>query len=135
MKYYIASLAHTLRGHEHIVFWGPEGRGYTPVVGSCIGEYDEAEAARLNDGGVCIAVPLDAVKTLLSAEPYYANEARFYDQRGPVVDNTRKNWDALLAARLATGQDAAVKPKPTVFRGTRRSYALVGAPVSAAATA
>lgn len=122
MSYYIVSLKNTLRHHEHIVFWGPDHRGYTPVVGPNIGAYDELEATKLNDGQDCIAVPVEAVEKLLSPEPYYKPGARFYDQKGPVVDNTRKNWNALLAARIDEGR-RDVTPKPQVFRGPRRSYA------------
>lgn len=126
MRYYIASLKHTSHEYEHIAFWGPAWRGYTPVVGPNIGEYDEAEAAKLNDGIDCIAVPVEVVKTLLSPEPYFKPGARFYDQRGPVVDNSRKNWNALLAASLVVGRSDGVKPKPGVFRGKRRSFPWYG---------
>lgn len=126
-RYYIASLKHTIRDHEHITFWAHDCRGYTLCVGERIGEYTREEAARhLNDGMDCIAVPVDAVKELLSPEPYYRNgygfAIRFYDQRGPVVDNTRANWNRLIAASLAEGR--RYKPKPEVHRKTRRSFAL-----------
>lgn len=127
MNYYIASLKNTQNHHEHIAFWGPNWSGYTPVVGPNIGEYAEAEAAKLNDGLDCIAVPIDVVKALLSPEPYFKPNARFYDQRGPVVENSRKNWNSLLAASLAVGRREGVKPKPEVFRGKRRAFAQVAA--------
>lgn len=123
MNYYIVSLSNTRNHHEHIAFWGPNWSGYTPVVGPNIGEYAEADAAKLNGGEDSIAVPVEAVKALLSPEPYFKPGARFYDQRGPVVENSRKNWNALLAARLLLGQREGVKPKPTVFRGKRRAFA------------
>lgn len=126
--YYIASLKHTAREHEHITFWGPDHRGYVLVVkDGHTGEYTLAEAQRLNDGFDCLAVPVDAVKALLSPEPYYLrsnNEVhRFYDTPGPVVDNTRVNWNRLIAAGL---EGRAYKPKPEVCRRTRRSFALDG---------
>lgn len=127
-RYYIASLKHTNKGHEHITFWGPAWRGYVlAIVDGHVGEYDEVEAAlELNDGESCIAVPADAVKALLSPEPYFANGHgkvhRFYDTRGPVVDNTRANWNALIKASLQAGR--RFKPKPEVHRGARRSFAL-----------
>lgn len=117
--FYIASLKHTHNHHEHIAFWGPNWCGYTPVVGENIGEYDEETASKLNDGDSCIAVPVDAVKAIISPEPYYKPGARFYDQRGPVVDNTRKNWNALIASSLQAGR--VIKPKPEPFRGKRRT--------------
>lgn len=124
--YYIASLKHTSKDDEHITFWAHNCRGYTLVVGERIGEYTREEAARhLNDGESCLAVPVDAVKALLSPEPYYRRsngEAhRFYDTPGPVVDNTRANWNRLIAAALP-GQ--TYKPKPEVHRRVRRSFAL-----------
>jgi hypothetical protein len=122
MLYYIASLKHSHSHHEHIVWWGPHRRGYTPVVGEYAGQYDEAAAARLNDGVDSIAVPVEALKTLLSPEPYYKPGARFYDQRGPVVDNTRKNWTALIKASLQAGRRDGVTPKPEPFKGKRRSF-------------
>lgn len=119
MKYYIASLKHTNKLHEHISFWGPAHRGYTPVVGEHCGQYEEAEAAKLNDGVDYIAVPVEAVKTVLAAEPYWKPGARFYDQRGPVVPNDRVAWGILIAASLQAGRTH--KPKPESFKGNRRA--------------
>lgn len=125
MDYYIASLKHTIKDHEHITFWGPNSRGYVLVVkDGHIGDYDEAEAARhLNDGMDCIAVPAEIVLSLLSPEPYYARSNgtthRFYDTPGPVVNNTRANWNALISESLQAGR--IHKPKPEPFRGKRRA--------------
>lgn len=123
--FYIASLAHTDRQDEHIRFWGRRHRGYTPVVGDYIGTYCFGEAVDLNDGEVCLAVPVDAVRALLSPEPYFAaggKACRFFDQRGPVVDNTRANWAALVAASFPDGR--SVTPQPEVFRGRRRAFSI-----------
>jgi len=124
MTYYIASLKHTHRYHEHITFWGPDRRGYTPVFGDFIGQYDLNDAVTLNDGMDFIAVPVDAVMALQSPEPYRKPGARLYDQRGPVIDNSRANWNALIGASLQCGRTH--KPKPEVFRGRRRGNAKVG---------
>ena len=123
-RFYIASLKHTNNEHEHITWWAKECRGYTPVVGERIGEYTLAEAAAHNDGVDSIAVPVEAVRTLLSPEPYFRPHApaRWYDQRGPVVDNTRANWDRLIALSIAEGRQR--KPRPAPFRGKRRSFAV-----------
>lgn len=118
--YYIASLKHTHKHHEHIVWWGRFHRGYTPVVGPYIGAYCYGEACDMNDGDSFIAVPVDAVRKLLSPEPYFKPGARFYDQRGPVVDNTRVIWTSLLALRLLPEGWQSPKPKPEVFRGIKR---------------
>lgn len=120
-RYYIASLKHTGKHDEHITWWGKAHRGYTPVIGDYVGEYELAEALKLNDGMDCLAVPVAAVKALLSPEPYWKPTARFYDQCGPVVDNRRAVWNRLVEASLQDGRQ--FKPKPVVFRGTRRSFA------------
>jgi hypothetical protein len=119
--YFIASLKHTNKHHEHITFWGRVERGYTPVLGANAGKYVFGYAVDLNDGLDCLAVPVSVVKQLLSPEPYFRPDApqRFYDQRGPVVDNTRANWNRMIAMSLP--RTHIVKPKPEVFRGTRRS--------------
>ena len=134
--FYIASIKHTHKHHEHITFWGPNHRGYVLVIkDGHTGEYTLAEAQRLNDGCDCLAVPVDAVKALLSPTPHFRNykgiAARLYDTPGPVVDNTRANWNALIAASLT--RDSKVKPKPEVFRGALRSFALPDAAALATA--
>jgi hypothetical protein len=124
--YYIASLKHTQKHHEHITFWGPNNCGYTLVVGETTGQYTRDQALKLNDGYDNIAVPVESVKALCSPEPFYrrasGQAARFYDTPGPVVDNTRANWNFLLSASLVEGRHQ--KPKPEVYRGARRSFAL-----------
>jgi hypothetical protein len=128
VRYYIASVKHTHKDREHITFWGQDRRGYVlAITDHHVGKYtaEEVRIYTLNDGESCIAVPEEAVKALLSPQPYYRNgwghAARFYDTPGPVVDNTRANWNRLIAAGL---EGRAYKPKPEVFRGTRRSFAL-----------
>lgn len=120
-QYFVASLKHTNAGHEHIVFWQHNECGYTPVLGDYAGRYVYGYAVDLNDGVDCIAVPVDVVLALATSEPYYKPGARFYDQRGPVVENTRANWNSLIAASLAFGRPAGRPPKPKVFRGGRRA--------------
>lgn len=130
-SYMIASLKHTNKWHEHITFWGPDYRGYVLAVtdghvGLYSAEYIAKDGFHLNDGETCIAVPEDVVKSLLSPEPYFLNykgePARFYDTPGPVVDNTRANWNRLIAGSMADGR--MYKPKPEVYRKVRRSFAL-----------
>ena len=123
--YYIASVKHTSCEHEHIIFWGKDHCGYTPVVGDYIGAYPLSEAVRLNDGMDCVAVPVEEVRALLSAEPYFdcnGSPVRFYDQRGPVVDNTVENWSSLIGACLKEGM--VRRPKPKIHRKRRNSFAL-----------
>lgn len=129
-QYLIASLKHTNKYHEHITFWGPNYRGYVIAitddrVGRYSADFIENDCV-LNDGESCIAIPEDAVKALLSPTPYYAasngKAHPFYDIPGPVVDNTRANWNKLIAASLP--RKSEVKPKPQIFRGPRRSFAI-----------
>lgn len=119
-QFYIACLKHTCRADEHIRFWARFHRGYTPVLGEYAGRYCFGEAMSLNDGRDCIAVPVGIVDALASPEPYWKPGARFYDQRGPVMENTRKNWNVLAAASLWVGNQHFT-PKPEVFRGKRRA--------------
>lgn len=128
--FYIASLKHTGKCDEHITFWAKDHRGYTPVVGDHIGEYELSDAQKLNDGLDHLAIPVGFVKSIVSPEPYWKPGARFYDQRGPVVDNTRAIWNKLIKASLPDAKKAA-KPKPCVHRGARRSFSWNDAEVTA----
>lgn len=127
--YIIASLKHTGKYDEHITFWGPDYRGYVVIIkDGHVGEYSAELINKdgvLNNGVDCIAVPYGAVKTLLSPQPYYAcggTAARFYDTPGPVVDNTRANWDRLIEAAMP--RTSTTKVKPQIFKGTRRSFSI-----------
>lgn len=129
--YYIASLKHTNSAHEHITFWGRFHRGYTQVIGDRAGLYCYGEACTMNNGREYIAVPADVVKRLLSPEPYFMSRrgtTRFYDQRGPVVDNTAASWATLIRGRLLP-EGEQFKPKPEVFKGQKRTYANAGVAV------
>jgi hypothetical protein len=130
--FYIASLKHTNKHHEHITFYGPDSRGYTLVIGESIGKYTLQEAAKLNDGIDCLAIPVDDVHALLSPEPYYRHQSgaphRVYDQRGPVLDNTKDIWAMLAMANSKAftfeTKSASIRSiKPDVFKGQRRSFA------------
>lgn len=124
--FFIASLKHTNKHDEHITFWGRFHCGYTPVIGQYAGRYCFGEAVDLNDGRDYIAVPAHVVEKLLSPEPYYrpGSPQRWYDQRGPVVENTRANWNRLIAGSIKDGRHAE-KVKVTPFRGQRQSFAQI----------
>lgn len=128
--FYIASLKHTTKDCEHITFWGRFNRGYTPVIGARVGKYCFGEASDLNDGVNYIAVPCKVVDSFLSPEPYWKPGAKFYDQIGPVVDNTRAIWNQLIAASLEQGRSVA-KIKLTPFTKKRRSFVWSSKGVSA----
>lgn len=130
-KYFIASLKHTSQHREHIEWWQRVECGYTPVLGEYAGQYVYGYAVDLNDGISCLAVPVEAVLAVCSPEPCYRPGRRLYDQRGPVVDNTRANWNKLIAASLQFGRMAT--PRPRVFRG--RKATLPAAQLATAAMA
>lgn len=135
--FYIASIKHTARDHEHITFWGPGQCGYTMVIGDHIGRYGIDEARRLNDGYDTLAVPVGVVEAWLSPEPYYlagtsTNVLRWYDQRGPVVDNTLRNWRRLVDSAL-DGRKLEVKPAHCTRK--RRSFSLADLQASIARVA
>lgn len=125
-RYYIASLKHTSKCHEHITFWGHDYRGYVLVIGELTGEYGLEEAKKLNDGVDCIAVPVEVVESLISPEPYFSSRGvalRFYDTPGPVVDNSKANWKALIDASLEDGRgQKRVKTEP--YTKQRRSFSI-----------
>lgn len=129
-RYMIASLKHTSKDHEHITFWGPDYRGYVlAITDDRVGYYSAeliAADRHLNDGIDCLAVPEDVVKELLSPMPYFRDykgrDRQFYDTPGPVVDNTRANWNRLIGSSMLEGRIS--KPKPAVHRKARRSFAL-----------
>lgn len=130
--YIIASIKHTSREHAHITFWGPESRSYIlALADGRVGTYTAEEVCKggLNDGRDCIAIPFDAVMALRTPTPFFklrnGRVCRFYDVEGPVVDNTRANWDRLIAASLPRPE--GFKPRPQVFRGKPRCFALESA--------
>lgn len=118
MNYVIASLKHTHKHDEHITFWSPNRCGYTPVL-SRAGQYSNDDAVGLNDGESFIAVTIEAAQALQSPTPYFKPGRQFYDMAGPVVNNSRANWNRLIASSLKEGREN-LKPKPEVFRGERR---------------
>ena len=112
--FYIASVAHTRRDSAHILWWGHDDRGYTPVVGRA-GVYTlervRAHLGYYHRGDDTIAIPIAAAASL-SVDPgrdKWGNP--FYDQIGPVVPNTRESWEILLASALADPAPAYT-PRP-----------------------
>lgn len=129
--YLIASLKHTTKDKHHIVFWGPNHRGYRIAIRpDTIGRYTLADVERdpsLNDGVDCLAVPEWAIASILKPRPYFRRHdgqaAPFYDNDGPVVDNDVASWKVLFAAALPGTRYT----KPEVFKGKRRTFSLPGA--------
>lgn len=112
--YVIAHVGHTTKSTEHVVWWAANRRGYTLCVGRA-GRYSEAEARSIcRDGTECVAIPVSGAEKLARSLPYYRTLAGtlnpLYDAAVAPVENSRKAWNALLAARLHTSPSM---PKPT----------------------
>lgn len=127
--YVIVSVKNTERENAHISFWGPNSRGYILALAEGrVGTYtaEQVRKGGLNDGLDCIAVPFDVVMALRTPTPFYKRRdgqaCQFYDVAGPVVENTRANWDRLIAASLP--RPAGDRPRPKIFRGLRRSFTM-----------
>lgn len=127
--YVIASVKNTERENAHISFWGPNSRGYILALAEGrVGTYtaEQVRKGGMNDGLDCIAVPFEAVLALRTPTPFYRRRDgqayQFYDVAGPVVENTRANWDRLIAASLP--RPAGEKPRPKIFRGKQRCFTI-----------
>lgn len=94
---FIASVAHTQKGHKYITFWRPDNAGYAWPL-SWSGRYCSQqvleEMTYYNDGIHTIAVPVEVVEKL--AIP--PEKGMVDNDAGPVVLNTRENWNALVQA-------------------------------------
>lgn len=118
--YYLASLKHTSKKHEHIVFWGKPQCGYTPVIGDYIGAYTWNEAIKLSDGIDTIAFPVEVASSLIVKEPLMANGRKFYDQVGPCILNDELSW-AFIIRNGVFDVKPKNKIKPEYFRGKRQT--------------
>jgi hypothetical protein len=123
-QYLIAHVAHTTKGHEHIMWWNPECRGYTVCIDKA-GLYDEKESRDNCCHGTCIAVPKDAAEPLARSTPYYrrANGTlnKLYDG-GPhrVIPNSAEAWRLLFAVRY----DCDVRPGAPTPISAKKSRAV-----------
>lgn len=110
--FYIVSIRHTPARDIYITFWRPDDRGYAYPL-SWAGRYPRERVAGhlgyYNDGHNNIAVPCRVVDPLsvAPANGLIDNDA------GPVVPNSRANWNTLLAAVI---EAPAFRPKPTPNR-------------------
>lgn len=113
-QYLIAHIGHTTKWCEHITWWNPDSKGYTVCIDKA-GIYSEDAARSICRVGLCIAMPKEVAEPLARPTPYYRRSDgtlnKLYDG-GPhrVVANSRNEWKALLAARLA---NCAQPDKPT----------------------
>jgi len=106
--YLIAHIGHTTKWCEHVTWWKPDSRGYTVCIEKA-GLYNEDEARSICRSSLCIAVPKPAAEPISRTTPYYRRSggdlARLYDG-GPhrVVPNGKKEWAALMQARMDCGK-------------------------------
>ncbi len=113
--FYIASMAHTERGHRYVTFWRPRNCGYAWPL-SWAGKYTREEVTRnltyYNNGESTVAVRVEAIDALAVAPA-----PRMIDgDAGPVVINNADNWRAILAVAISPPLHEA-RPQ---YRGARR---------------
>lgn len=125
MEYLIAHIAHTTKGHEHVIWWNPDSCGYTICIDKA-GRYSESEARAICQYGECIAVRQPAVEPLAQSTPYFRKSdgtlARLYDG-GPhrPVPNAAQAWRHLLTNRLLCSKTTK-KPTPIPSSKARAIY-------------
>lgn len=99
-RFLIVSIKHTTRRDPYIAFWRPDNCGYAWPL-SWAGRYPEklvrADLRYYNGGDNDIAVPEEVVEALATPVAPGVIEGN----AGPVVANTRENWQQLLAAVIA----------------------------------
>ena len=124
-EYLIAHIGHTANHCEHVTWWKPDSCGYTVCINKA-GLYSEAEAHRICQSGLCIAVRKQEVTPLARSTPYYrmsnGDLSKLYDG-GPhaVVPNGRNEWKVLIGAAMNCG----TKPdKPTPIGAKARAVYL-----------
>jgi hypothetical protein len=106
--FYIVSVKHTRRDNLYITVWRPNDCGYAWPL-SWAGKYDEARIKELpgyyHNGHSSIAVPCEVIDEL--AVPVIPGTVD--NDAGPVVMNSRGNWQRILKAMLWPPAD---QPKP-----------------------
>lgn len=116
---YIVSLKHTAIHDFYITVWRPDDRGYAsplPWAGRYTVEAILAAPNYYNNGRETIAVPCSTLDTRgVNPRPGTVD-----NDTGPVVLNTRENWDAILSAVIAP---PAYKPRPAYPGAKRRRSA------------
>ncbi|MGE8495418.1 hypothetical protein [Comamonas sp.] len=97
---YIVSTKYTKRNSRYITFWRPDNAGYAwPLCWA--GRYDsesvKAEQDYYNNGDDTVAVLCSAVDALgIAPHPGDVD-----GDKGPVVINSKGNWNAILAGLVA----------------------------------
>lgn len=110
--FYVASLSHTSKDEEFIVWWMPQGRGYTRVVTGA-GKYTTAEMMeyRLNDGVATVAIPVEVAESFGIEQPCFKTGERIFSTDGLVVPNSLGVW-----REMKRYTSSPVLPKPDPYR-------------------
>ena len=115
MNYYVISLNHTRRSDRYITLWRPDDKGYaypTPWAGRYAREHVLAHLSYYNSGNCTVAVPCEVLDAV-AVPP----APRMIDgDAGPVVLNTRANWQLILANTI---EDPAHPARPQ-YKGAPR---------------
>lgn len=112
---YIVNLSHTSGEDRYITVWRPEDRGYCWAL-SRAGRYTLenvlAHPAYYNSGYANVAVPCEVLDGI-GVDPIKGHHD---NDTGPCVENTKGNWQIILAAVVATPLE---KPKPEIYRRSK----------------
>lgn len=114
-EFYIVSLQHTKRRDYYITFWRPGNKGYA-LPFSWAGKYGRdtvlGNLGYYNQGIDALAVDAVAIeKIAVDPKPGIID-----GNAGPVVPNTAKSWDVILANVI---QKPTNEPRPQ-YRGAPR---------------
>lgn len=95
-EFYIVSVQHTKRRDRYITFWRPDNKGYTYPL-SWAGKYSRNTVLNNLDyyhqGTDTLSVDAGAIEKI-AVEP---NPGVIDGDAGPVVLNSKRNWDVILA--------------------------------------
>jgi hypothetical protein len=124
-EYLIAHIGHTIKDHEHITWWKPNGCGYTVCIDKA-GLYPEQHALDICRYGLCVAVPKAVAELDARSTPYFRRSdgrlAKLYDgDHHRVVPNSLGAWKHLLSGRLP-GCSHPDKPTPISVKKARAIY-------------
>lgn len=118
--YYIVAINKTMPGDPYVCFWRPDNGGYSCPLswsGKYTAEKVQTYPGYYHNGEGTLAVRCEVVDALgVAPKPHTID-----GDAGPVVNNTRENWDAILGGVIYQPPE---DPAPRVYRilkGGRRS--------------
>lgn len=116
--FYVISVTHTQREHQYITVWRPDDKGYAWPL-SWAGRYPHERILASLDyyhGGGNVAVPCN----LLDEIAVPPTPKTVDNDAGPVVLNTKENWQRIIQY-LATFEPKPLRfPKPEYKGAPRR---------------